>query len=603
MSTLQKQKSSNSVEHVIAERRVDIASQSKLCSISDAIVALQSAQSEQDETVIAASLSLVASLARGNAETRAELRDSGAGRLIASILHFKAGSKIVSEKALQALCRLIKDGQDGSSSIIENIDYFSTVDGCKDIVNILAKHSDSDEILLWVFISMCCLSINDSKRARFGQAGAIEQILLALTKRCETVELCEMALKAIVFVIADNDANKVRLRNADGFEIVIIAMRKYIHEEAVVEQGLLIIIHLSTTEKGFKSQLGACGACEVVVEVMSKHDENPYLLDLGCICIANLALNNDRNKTKFRVNSACEQLVRILRTHATQVSAIAEHATSAVAALCVNNSSLKTKFGGIGTCEWIIEILRKYVNNSNVCATACKAAAALSCNNETNKVKFVVQLDIIVDIMRQHVESVAMAESGCWALSALSSLISRHGNVTMITIATRIVEVMKKHEDHAGVCEHGCQAIVNISALGTEASLAMIEVGCSERVIITLKKFLQNEVVAEQALKATLNLCLPNETSALKYGSPTVIEFMVGIIRQFMQTSMDISLVGFKLLVLLAVSYQKSFLGRLGAAGAADVVIEVMKTHHANAEIQELGCILITNLARLVIFG
>ena len=214
-------------------------------SISDTIFLLQSAQSEPSPSVIVSALYKALSLASSDPSTRAELRDGGACRLVASILHFNLSSSSVIASSLKLISKLLLSDEGQQFSVAESIDIFSSVDGCKDIHSILRKHGDKKEILYWCLTVLCLVCINDSKRTRFGSIGTVDAVLENLSDHIDAPEISEAGLRALHRLITDHKQNKERARASGGFDIIIRIIRKQLDMKEVAELGFLILNCLS----------------------------------------------------------------------------------------------------------------------------------------------------------------------------------------------------------------------------------------------------------------------------------------------------------------------------------------------------------------------
>eukprot|EP01041_Mallomonas_annulata_P000926 gene926-1794_t len=586
------QVSQETYEHHFTRRPNDIDPDIQSYSIPDVIYALQNAQRELDEDRVASSLSMVSNLARKNIEIRSALLDSGASKLIASILHFNVGSNIVSESALQALCLLVKDGQANAASIMENIDSFSTADGCRDIISILQKHNADPKITIGVFISLCCLCFNDSKRSRFGAVSACEACLDALRVHINSIEVCTLGFKAVVALATENENNKLKFRNCRISELVVNVGNRYLKEVALAEQVLWVILQLSTNDYVLKTQLGDAGACEVVVGIMQSHSEQGYILDIGCQSIASLSMGHERNKARFRINGACEQIVSVLNRFG-NISTVTNHATMSVTSLCAKNASLKSKMGGLGVCDQLMDTIKKFGKDVTVAANCCQAIAVLS-GVESNKAKFKHVFEYFIEMLICFPKDVVITESIFLAISTLHTIVHKTSEIS--EISNQIEQAMIYHIDNASVIEQACRAIVNLAADPSHACI-LGEKGICETIVVIINKHKDVPIISMQALKAVLNLCIASEENCLKFSNAGLSEALVACLNIHCG-NFALSELGCKIVTFLLLNHESIFVSHLSEAGACEVVVDILRKHMTSSDISELTCRIIESLAR-----
>jgi len=219
----------------------------------------------------------------------------------------------------------------------------------------------------------------------------------------------------------------------------------------------------------------------------------------------------------------------------------------------------RKSIGQNGGIDVILTGMRIHKNNTNIQSVGCEVLHCMT-NNVLANAELIVEkggIDVVVAGMRAHLKNVDVQHHGCWVFRSLASIkhADNHSLIASRGAIDAIIKAMKAHVDNEDVQCKGCEALCNVAAnrdnqilIGTKDGVEAIMAGMAAH---------PSAKMQYRGFQALGNLTSTNGAS---------------------NNNMD---------------NKSRIISRLG------VVLDGMRAHVTNAEVQRYGCLLLYNLGKV----
>lgn len=495
----------------------------------------------------------------------------------------------------------------------------------------MAKILAEPELCCWIFRALGHLaSGNEDNCARLGAVGLCEAAISALQRHMTNMHLCVEVCWA-VRQIACEHSNRQRIADAFGPECLVSVLKTYVnfevfvveaskaliscfeHEEDPVisrvanagcipyflkslkrapdsenlARSVLHLFYYITCDAKLGSKFLGTDIYDILSTTFEQHASDEHVAKWGCHCVHNLLQITEGGfimsvSDKMRKGGLCEMVVSCVQRQAISriVSGVGSFAIGDLASDRNNHARLSTS----GACEAVVGALKRHDADPVVVFQTCYAIHYLSATeNNIGWMGANGGCEAVTGALFKHTSSSVIATQS--ALRALGSLGYRdEGNLLRLHAAgacLTVVIALKTYGHDALVAEFGCRAIFNLCGENTNVSDLGSRGGC-DLVVLTMQDHETNSRVVTEACLAIYGLAVKMKANRVHNGNTRKlvtkgsIECVVGAMKRFPNNA-DIQRAG--AMAICSLGRLDEYRGRLGAAGAVDVVLAGFTAH------------------------
>ena len=173
----------------------------------------------------------------------------------------------------------------------------------------------------------------------------------------------------------------IRLLDEGVCEVLVKAMNNFCEVSVeVAAYACQSIEVLARASRDLREFLGELGACELVIYALSLHVGNPGISEYGAAAVRELADGNISNSYRLAAAGACDVLVQTgnfgFNLRHPRSGSVSANVCEAISQLC--EASNRTKLYDSGACEVVVNLLRFHVNDVIVARATLTAICGLA---------------------------------------------------------------------------------------------------------------------------------------------------------------------------------------------------------------------------------
>ena len=322
-----------------------------------------------------------------------------------------------------------KDIIDLSNDITDNVerDNLKLITLQEVILDVQLKEDDYNNVNEGVY-KMCCLcedlatsSISQSFFSKMNEIGGCEYLLTLVDKyRKEESVICNIFMTIASIISRDkSQTNNLVIGSILACEKIINTVKYYLINVRIVEEGCIAISNIASKSHENKVNLGHSGACDLIDIVIRKHIDIKPIVKLGCDIMKRLSAIGTNEKILFRLG-AWNVLLNILEIHSNDV--ILVRYTLAVMK-SIANAYFANNSPYLVTVEALVATVDKFISNEAVAEDGLYLLRSIYHRNMENKLKLILTdvgaIELIIDVMKHHLNVVSITREGCRAISSL----------------------------------------------------------------------------------------------------------------------------------------------------------------------------------------
>eukprot|EP00934_Nitzschia_sp_Nitz4_P008020 Nitzschia sp. Nitz4//scaffold1_size375055//12361//15069//NITZ4_000206-RA/size375055-processed-gene-0.100-mRNA-1//-1//CDS//3329540835//8010//frame0 len=325
------------------------------------------------------------------------------------------------------------------------------------IAEVMEAHTNSLAVQLWG-----CGAI-------WNMSGALDVILVAMSKFIESVELQEKAI-ATISNLGAAENNLSFLCDQGGVSRIVEAMNTHSEVATVQIRGCAAVTNLASHDTPLKQHIVECGAGGAVVVAMVMHPNDSYLQEKALRALRNLCANSEVNKVELANIGGIDAVISAMQVHRDEAG-VQEEGAWTLSNLAGNDGN-KAVIGDCGGIDVVIRAMWVHSDHVGVQEWCCRALFTLTLDPHNGEIVLMVGgISAIVNTMQAHGDSPTVQEMGCAVLGNLASTDQSRMRIVNEEALDAIVLAMVLHADDIQVQEQACMVLLRLTIEANRQSM------------------------------------------------------------------------------------------------------------------------------------
>eukprot|EP01041_Mallomonas_annulata_P000452 gene452-819_t len=297
----------------------------------------------------------------------------------------------------------------------------------------------------------------------------------------------EAGCMCLVNLVYNDNDSRDKLGEMGVCEIITNILRIHTVNAEVVTAGCLAMKNISANSTRNKVLFGDCGSCEVMVSIMQLYIHNIPLLESICWAIRNLS-SIETNRIKLYSNGICDKLIDILTLHSDKIS-ICEQICAIIANMAISKE-YTIPLGITGACHMIISVVKSHRFEIGVIQQGFSAIRNLATNSINNE-KFYDcgTCELVSSLLMYHNKVILLVKAGCWAVRNLSVYEKNRILLGKFSICETLTYIIREHNLISVIIEKACRAIMNLIQGNKENKRKFLEAGINDILLLIVEDF------------------------------------------------------------------------------------------------------------------
>ena len=501
-------------------------------------------------------------------------------------------SLVITEKALVLIGLMCRFSEDKNSINLDNIKAFGLAGAPQVIIKILKKYSSHQQLVL-----LCCNSIRNlcaftKNNQLLGEADACGTVTRALLKHTGDISICAWICRVIGHLAYNNDFNRVELIKSGACEQVVNVLQNHPTNESAAGEACWAIRNLAvkpSTEKPHNSdelhdedtavaRLAASMAPEMIIAAMKNHFGSEAFMQEGIRAAISLMKNSGDTEITGRFSSAGALSIVLKCAKKLQESDLVAGLTLQFMYYFAIDANIRPKLVGLDILDAITIMLQAHANTEPVSEWGCRTLYQLSLHGGgiSSRMRTAGLLETVVGAMQRQAMSEAVGEHGCLALGALAADSENLYRLIGSGAGAATVGALRQHKKSPSVVARACFAVNNLSQGANNVSW-LGACGTCEALVTALNIHATSDArVAHIGSKAVAALAYHDDGNIMKLKSAGAAELMVGILKTHISDS-DVAEHCCRAIYNLC--YVSSLVSEMGRCGACEAVVQTCVRH------------------------
>eukprot|EP00698_Gefionella_okellyi_P022759 TRINITY_DN758_c0_g1_i6.p1 TRINITY_DN758_c0_g1~~TRINITY_DN758_c0_g1_i6.p1 ORF type:complete len:737 (-),score=123.81 TRINITY_DN758_c0_g1_i6:1379-3589(-) len=406
----------------------------------------------------------------------------------------------IEDVSLQAeVCHVLRAAFVGSESVLS---HFSQADGFQWLVGIM-RDVPSDAVLQ---DAACALlrstqwdsSFSDHYRTQFAAAGGSDVLLTALRTHAHVLLSCFV----VISHLGKNADIRQRLMQGGCAELVVSAMHAQDVSD-VQERACAALRALSSVEDEYRQHIASCGGLDAALAALTVHKGSPRVVEQACGVLSHLA-----RVPELAVRIAGEGMQLLLMTLANHTGN-GQTLPAICRALAFVVAYNATEFVQNGGVQLLITGMRTHLDNKNVHSYARAALINLATDAVARQeIASHGGVEVVIADMQNDPHDPNTQQQACCLLRNLSQ--NNKANAARIVQACHgielLVECMKTFHDDAAIQEAACGALRNLALGDVTRQAYVVREGGVQVLLAAIREHDSHSDVLQQACATLGNL-------------------------------------------------------------------------------------------------
>ncbi|XP_063416827.1 uncharacterized protein LOC134699070 [Mytilus trossulus] len=426
--------------------------------------------------------------------------------------------------------------------------FYSEKLSIKDIIKEMKQKPNSSKCQTDFCRRMASFANDDSLHVLLAKQEGISCVIKAMKQFTDSKDLIKSACQTLLKMTSYSDANCVHVHKEDGISFLIELVQIKIDDAELLQTILDILGYLVMTDNTDIIDSMIDKSCHtIVLTTMSRHGDYSDIVKQCCFILSNL----------------------------------------------VNSVDIARSLMFIGGVHVIIGAMQKFEDNNEVLENGCRALGSFAVHDEIcTDVVNAGALKITLHTLERSREDERLLECATWALACLTKYEESCKDVCSSCGMEKLIQGMKHFPSIEIIQEYGCWTICNVIAHDKP-----FDVNISHDIVHVLldatSMFLDNIDLQEQLLFAISETITVTETILHRFVSSNGIPLIVKTMSQY-PDHCPIQEHGCRIIGNVAVCEQHRL--HIETEGGSKVIVSAMLTLETSEELQEIGCLALTNI-------
>ncbi|XP_071175257.1 uncharacterized protein [Mytilus edulis] len=418
----------------------------------------------------------------------------------------------------------------------------------KDVIKEMKQKPNNSKCQTDFCRRMAAFANDDSLHVLLAKQEGISCIIKAMKQFTDIKDLIKSACQTLLKMTSYSDANCVHVHKEDGISFLIELVQLKIDDAELLQTILDILGYLVMTDDTDIIDSMIDKSCHtIILTTMSRHGDNSDIVKQCCFILSNL----------------------------------------------VNSVDIARSLMFIGGVHVIIGAMQKFEDNNEVLENGCRALGSFAVHDEIcTDVVNAGALTITLHTLERSREDERLLECATWALACLTKYEESCTDVCNSCGMEKLIQGMKNFSTIEIIQEYGCWTICNVIAHDKP-----FDVNISHDIVHVLldatSMFLDNIDLQEQLLFAISETIIVAETILHRFVSSKGIPLIVKTMTQY-PDHCPIQEHGCRIIGNVAVYEQHRL--HIETEGGSKVIVSAMLTLETSEELQEIGCLALTNI-------